>query len=165
MKPTDDYFIYATDMDGTVRYLATMLPHDTVFATGLPSEAILGEFTNGPEDLSPIAFQQNQLFIKFLSYVIGKHAKECPGLLAETRRQKDGFVYILDNRTPTPDGTVPPEDIIGAMEIANGQMIRYHGSLNYRLLTTDGFMQLEAWLKDRLIEELFIIANRTFETL
>ena len=38
-------------------------------------------------------------------------------------------------------------------------MPRFHGSPNYRILTTDGFMQLDPWLKDRLVEELVAIAT------
>ncbi|MCA9178123.1 MAG: hypothetical protein KDB14_26850 [Planctomycetales bacterium] len=164
MTDPDGYYIYDTVSDGTHRYFATLLPHDTGFKSGLPSEAIMGEFTNGLEELTPDAFTQNPLFIKFLAFVIGKHATECPGLIAEAQRQQNGFVYILDKRTPTPDGTVPPEDIIGGVEIANDEMIRFHGSPNYRILTDDGFMQLDGWLKDRLIDELLVVANDTGET-
>ena len=159
VSESDDFYIYDTVIDGTPRYFATLLPHDTGFASGLPSEAIMGEFTNGPEELTPNAFQQNSVFIKFLAYVIGKYAAECPGLIAEAQRQQNGFVYILDKRTPTPDGAVPPEDILGGVEIVDGRMIRFHGSPNYRILTNDGYMQLDSWLKDRLIDELVAVAN------
>ena len=159
MTEADGYYIYDTVVEGSHRYFASLLPHDTGFTAGLPSEAIIGEFTSGPETLTPDAFQQNIEFVKFMAYVIGKHASACPGLIAETRRQQNGFVYILDNRTPTPDDAVPPEDIIGGVEIANGKMLCYHGSPTYRILTDDGFMQLDPWLKDRLIEELVAIAT------
>jgi hypothetical protein len=159
MTDSDGYYIYDTVIDGQRRYFATLLPHDTGFESGLPSEAIMGELTDGPHTLTPDAFQQNERFIQFLAFVIGKHAIGCPGLVAETQRQQNGFVYILDKRTPTPDGAVPPEDIIGGVEIESGQMLRFHGSPNYRILTADGFMQLDSWLKDRLIEELVVIAT------
>ncbi len=159
MTGTDGYYIYDTVVEGRHRYFASLLPHDRGFTTGLPSEAIIGEFTSGPETLTPNAFQQNPEFITFMAYAIGKHASTCPGLIAETRRQQNGFVYILDNRTPTPDDAVPPEDIIGGVEIANGKMLRFHGSPNYQLLTDNGFMQLDPWLKNRLIEELVAIAT------
>lgn len=71
---------------------------------------------------------------------------------------------ILDRRTPTPDDAVPPEDIIGAVEIQNGQMLRFHGSPNYRILTDQGLMQLDNWLKDSLIEELITIVNSKSES-
>src|SRR6185295_5805288 len=106
---------------------------------------IMGEFTCGPETLTPDAFQQNPQFIRFMAVAIGKHCAGCPGLIAETQRQQNGFVYILDKRTPTPDDGVPPEDIVGGVEIQDGQMIRFHGSPNYRILTANGFMQLDGW--------------------
>ena len=158
MTDADGYYIYDTVVDGSHRYFASLLPHDTGFSAGLPSEAIVGEFTRGPETLTPEAFQQNPQFIKFMAYAIGRHAQSCPGLIAEAQRQQNGFVYILDKRTPTPDDGVPPEDIIGGVEIENGEMLRFHGSPNYRILTADGFMQLDSWLKDRLVEELVAVA-------
>jgi hypothetical protein len=159
MTSPDGYYIYDTVIDGRHRYFASPLPHDTGFTDGLPSEAIMGEFTQGPDSLTPETFQQNNPFIQFLASVIGKHANACPGLIAETERQQNGFVYILDKRTPTPDDAVPPEDILGGVEIHNGQMLRFHGSPNYRILTNQGFMQLDDWLKDRLIEELVALAK------
>jgi len=154
MTNSDGYYIYATVVEGSHRYFATLLPHDAGFTAGLSSEAIIGEFTSGPETQTPEAFLQNPKFIEFMAYVIGKHSSTCPELIAETQRQQNGFVYILDKRTPTPDDRVPPEDIIGCVEIENGQMLRFHGSPNYRILTDDGFMQLDPWLKSRLMDEL-----------
>ena len=120
MTNSDGYCIYETVVDGRHRYFASLLPHDTGFDPGLPSEAIVGEFTHGPETLTPEAFQQNSQFIQFMAHAISKHAPLCPGLIAESQRQQNGFVYILDKRTPTPDEGVPPEGIIGGVEIENG---------------------------------------------
>lgn len=163
MNESVGYYIYDTVIDGHHRYFATLLPHDTGFMSGLPSEAIMGELTAGPDSLTPDAFQQNPQFLRFMAYVIGKHASSCPGLIAETHRQQNGFVFILDNRTPTPHDAVPAEDIIGGVEIEKGRMLRFHGSPNYRVLTDRGFMQLDPWLRDRLGEELISIATKDRE--
>src|SRR5262249_21366909 len=40
------------------------------------------------------------------------------GFAEEALRQQDGWIYILDGRTPTPQGAVPPEDISGAFEVS-----------------------------------------------
>lgn len=159
MQNTDPYYLYDTVVDGRHRYFASLLPPNSGFAEGLPGEAIMGEFTRGPGDLTPDAFQQNTQFLQFMAFVISKHCSACPGLMAETQRQQNGYVYILDKRTPTPDDAVPPEDIIGGVEIQDGQMIRYHGSPNYQLITSNGFMQLDDWIKDRVVEELEQIAK------
>ena len=62
MTTSGGYYIYDTVIEGSHRYFASLLPHDAGFTAGLPSEAIMGEFTEGPETLTPEAFQQNPRF-------------------------------------------------------------------------------------------------------
>jgi hypothetical protein len=162
-ESTDKIFVYDTINDGTHRYFASPLPHEYGFATGLPPEAVMGELTNGPDTITPKSFEQNPQFLQFLAAVLGKHSVDCPGLIAETERQQTGYVYILDQRPPTPDDGVPPEDIIGAVEIERGRMLRFHASPNYRLLTKNGFMQLDDWLHERLVAELVALPNVAIE--
>lgn len=56
---------------------------------------------------APETFRQNSKFIQFMADAIGKHALTNPALIAEVR-QPNGFVYILDKRTPTPEDRVGP---------------------------------------------------------
>ena len=46
--------------------------------------------------------------------VIARRGPTLPGLIKEARRQGDGWVYIIDQRTRNPQLHTPPEDIIGA---------------------------------------------------
>ncbi|MBI1374786.1 MAG: hypothetical protein GC159_18860 [Phycisphaera sp.] len=148
-------YIYQTRKDdGTmVNYLSPLKP-DEAFSEGLPAQAVMGEVPATDSELDAGAFKQNKIFLAFLNGVIANHATQCPGLQAEIERQQDGYVYIIDRRTPTPGGEVPPEDIIGAVKIEKGQLLSYHGSPNYRTFTGAGFMQLDPWLHERLMEEL-----------
>jgi hypothetical protein len=148
--------VEAADEQGRMRcYLAAV---DVDLDGGLPGEAILGEFTGGPERLDPDHFTPNPKFLQFLHRVLARHAASAPGFLAEAERQKDGHVYVLDKRTPTPTGAVPPEDIIGAIEIAGGKPLRYVGSPRYAALTIRGQTQLDPWLHARLVDELRALA-------
>lgn len=142
------------------RYFVSPLPNEHVFQHGLPDVAIMGELSEGPEQMVPEKFKQNSAFVRFLGWVITKHSASCPGLLAEAKRQQNGYVYILDLRTPTPDDAVPPEDIIGGVEVKDGELVRFHVSPNYRLFTKDGFMRLDAWIHDRLLEELMSLPSQ-----
>lgn len=159
MASANDCYIYDTVIDGTHRCFAALLPPDAGSVSGLPCEAIMGEFTQGTQALTPDAFKQNPVFIQFVANTISKHAAACPGLIAEARRQQNGCVYILDLRTRDPDADVPPEDIIGYVIVENGQMLRFHSSPNYRILTNQGFPQLDEWFRQRLIDDLSLIAT------
>lgn len=65
-------------------------------------------------------------------------------------------MYLLDARTPDPGGRVPAEDIIGAVEVVEGQLVpgSYQHNPRHRLLTVNGWFrlpdELEAALQRRL---------------
>jgi hypothetical protein len=61
--------------------------------------------------------------------------------MAEAARLGNGWVYIIDQRTPTPGGQVPPEDIIGAFEVKDGDILpgSYRASPNHMILSPNGF--------------------------
>lgn len=93
---------------GQYEYYVSFVPHDFVFQRGLPSEAIMGRLIDGPDLFEPEHFRTNARFLEFLHDVIARHAANCPGLIAEAQRQKEGLVYIIDARTQTPKEEVPP---------------------------------------------------------
>ncbi len=164
-KFPDKIFIYdVTNEDGAQAYYASPLPYEHALANGVPPEAVMGELTNGPDKFNPESFEQNPSFLEFLAGVICKHSVNDPDLLlAETERQQDGYVYLFGKRSPTLDDRVPPEEIMGGVEIKHGLMHRFHASPNYRLLTQDGFLHLDDWLYQRLIAELVALSNAANE--
>ena len=155
-RPECSVFIYhvCDQQDDQCHYYVSPLSHEYGGVSGLPPEAIMGELTEGPERITPECFRPNSVFVKFLQWVIAKHAPRCPDLVAEAKRIQDGYVYIIDGRTQTPEGEVPVEDIIGAVKVEGGQLIGFQGAPGYRILTEDGFVQLDGWTHERLVEEL-----------
>lgn len=135
-----------------VHYLSILGPEQ--FVKGLRSEAILGRLTAGPDRVDPAHFVPNPVFVKFLGWVIARHALGCPGLVAEVARQRDGFVYISDARVQNADGSVAKEDLIGCVEIREGKILRFIGSPNYRAFTAAGPPKIDPWLHERWVEEL-----------
>jgi hypothetical protein len=149
-----DVFIYdVTTPDGEAARFVSLLPPDLANVIGLPGEAVMGKMGEG-EEVGPDNFETNPEFLRFLHWVIGKHGSDCPGIIEACRRQQDGFVYVLDARTPDPTGEVSSEDIIGAVKVENGEPISYEGHSAYRVFTENGFLGLEPWLKEKLIEEI-----------
>src|SRR5712691_1521181 len=119
MNNEGDFVVYEVEVDGAKKRYLSPLPHEIAFQVGLTTEAIIGELANDSDEISIESFKPNPIFKNFLQWVIGKHALSIPTLVAEAKRQHDGYVYVLDLRTPTPDGAVPPEDIIGGFEVNN----------------------------------------------
>ena len=111
--------------DGSKDYV-TLIPPEAAFSQGLAPEAILGVLLRPlgqDEPITPEVFARNRVFAEFLHAVIARHGPEQPGCQAEAKRLGEGWIYIIDQRTPTPEGPVPPEDIIGAFEVKGGEVV------------------------------------------
>ena len=145
--------------EGT-RHYVTCLSHEQVFERGLRGEAILGVLLRpleaGKTQIVPEFFARNSLFVEFLHSLIARLGPQLPGLIAEAKRQGEGWVYLIDQRTPEPANGVPPEDIIGVFEVKSGQIVlgSYRPSPRHLILSANGFLQLEAELQELLLEEL-----------
>jgi hypothetical protein len=143
----------------------TCLSQELIFQQGLPAEAIIGVLLRpleSGEAITPSVFARNRVFVEFMHSVIARRGPELPGLIAEAKRQGDGWVYVVDQRTPTPQGDVPPEDIVGAFEIKNGQVVpgSYRASHKHMILSAGGFFRLGLELQPCLLEELAALTGR-----
>ncbi|MFI5377930.1 MAG: hypothetical protein ACHRHE_01375 [Tepidisphaerales bacterium] len=142
-----------------VKNYVTCLSHEHAFAKGLAPQAIIGVLSRSLEPgeaITPALFARNRVFVDFMHEVIARRAPELPGLIAEARRQGKGLICVIDQRTRTPHGAVPPEDIIGVFVVKSGQVASdsYHPNPNHVILTADGFFQLGSELQPCLLEEL-----------
>jgi len=161
----NNYFVYnvkPSPDEPAVRYLSPLNPADA-YGDGLPPEAVMGELSADADDkdVALESYKQNAKFLVFLHVLIARHGAECPALIAEAERQQDGVIYVVDRRTPDPTGDIPKQDIIGAATVEGAKLVRFHGSPEYRTYTEDGFMQLDPWLHEKLVEELkTLVAKR-----
>jgi hypothetical protein len=152
-------YVCRVDTPEGARDYVTLLPPDVAFAQGLAAEAIVGVLTRplGPgEAITPEVFARNRAFVDFLHDVIARHGPTQPGCRAEAKRLGNGWIYIIDRRTPTPGGPVPPEDIVGAFEVKDGEVVpgSYRPNPNHRILSAHGFFRLDAGLQECLLREL-----------
>jgi hypothetical protein len=143
----------------------TCLSHEHIFQHGLVAEAIIGVLLRPLESgevITPGTFARNRVFVEFMHSVIARRGPELPGLTAEAKRQGEGLVCVVDQRTPTPQGAVPPEDIVGVFEIKNGQVVpgSYQASPKHMILSANGFFRLGSELQPCLLEELAALIGR-----
>jgi hypothetical protein len=152
-------YVCKVDTPEGVKEYVTLLPPDLAFSRGLAPEAIVGvlSHTLGAEErITPEIFARNPIFVQFLHETLARHAPNQPSFRAEARRLGNGWVYIIDGRTRTPGGAVPPEDIIGSLEVKQGEVVpeSYRASPKHRILSRDGFFRLDPELHRCLLEEL-----------
>lgn len=149
--------------EGSKDYV-TCLSHEVFLQHGLPAEAIIGVLLRplkSGEAITPNVFARNRVFVEFMHKVIARRGPDLPGLIAEAKRLGEGWVYVVDQRTPTPQGAVPPEDVVGAFEIKNGQVVvgSYRASPKHLILSANGFFRLGSELQPCLLEELAALAG------
>ena len=142
-----------------VQDLVTLLPSATFFDRGLVPEAIVGKLLRPlarGEQITPDNFARNRPFVDFLHRFLADEAPRTAACRAEAARMGNGFVYIIDQRTATPAGDVPPEDIVGVLQAANGEVVAgsYKPNPNHRILSERGFFRLGAHLEALLVESL-----------
>jgi hypothetical protein len=153
------FHVYRVKLPEGLKDVVSLVPQEAAFESGFASEAIVGVCTQLLEkgDRITVAnFRPNKQFVELLHGIIAAQGPQLPALQAEARRQVAGWVYIIDGRTPTPGGEVPPHDIIGVFAVKDGAIVpnSYQPNPNHRILSTDGLFQLEPTLRARLMERV-----------
>jgi hypothetical protein len=153
------YHLYDVETEeGWVSMIAVLAPEQAI-EEGLPSPAVVGTVPRGTAQISPETFSPNPEFSAFLSYVIGKHGADMPGLREQAAAQGDGWIYMVDLRTGDAEEQVESEDILGAFQAADGKIVAdsYRANPNHRVLTARGLLEIDDWLYERLVEELLAL--------
>jgi hypothetical protein len=162
-------YIYNVDTGSGPGWVLSTVGPDVILDTGLCSEAILGTLSSdmpSPDTrptIAPDRLSQNPAFVDNLATVIAAGVVDLVELRREASRQGDGFVYLLDGRTQTPLGQVPPVDVLGAVAVEGGELVpgSYQHNRHHRLLTADGFFRLPAELEAALATDLNARCYRT----
>ena len=139
--------------------IASLVSQEVAFEKGLLPESIIGYFVNQVfnEEIIPDNFIRNSLFVDLLHKSIKEFAPQTKSFLNTARKLKNGSVYVIDQRTPDPNGAVPSEDIIGAFEIKNSEFIKdsYTRNNNHKILSQNGFFNLGNELFEYLLNMLY----------
>ncbi len=144
--------------EGERDYL-TLLPPDITAKHGLISEAIVGMLAVPPGAEAPAVTHEssarNAEFVKFMHETIARAGPQYEGLMAAAKNQGNGWVYIVDLRLPGNE-KAEPEDIIGAFQAKDGQIVpgSYSPNPEHRVLSRRGFFRLDAGLHQILVQEL-----------
>jgi hypothetical protein len=137
------------------RALSFLTPEQATRLGGLPAEAVVGVFLGDAVNVQQ--FQPNRVFVDFMHDVIRRRGPEDPSLRAAAAEQGEGWLYVIDQRTPEgPQGRVPPEDIIGGFKVEHGHVVAecYWANEHHRVFTHNGIVRLPPSLHEALLREL-----------
>ncbi|MEO5890525.1 MAG: hypothetical protein ABIQ31_09745 [Ferruginibacter sp.] len=138
--------------------LSLLTPEEVSKAGKLSPEVICGMFESKEPD--PAFFRENKIFVDFMHYIIETKGNELPSLNEAAKDQKNGYLYLVDFRTPEGImGNVPPEDIIGAFTVENGEIVQnsYQQNTAHKIYTKNGLVKLPPGLHELFIEALIKI--------
>lgn len=154
-RPLYTYIVRVSDQ---VRESVSMLPPEFVAEHGLPRPAIAGIFTKPaakrgqpPWD----SFWVNPDFLQIVHEVVAALAPTMEALQSAARQQGDGWVYVLDDRSPDA-AQVPIEDVVGGFAVAGGEIDTgsYRPNPEWALVGPRGRFRLPAPLTDHVMSRL-----------
>jgi hypothetical protein len=154
--PVEVVFVRNADGD---RDCVTLVPAAVAFSKGLVPEAIVGQLLRLMKDggsVTPDNFARNPVFVELLHTVVARECPKTARCVAEAKSIGNGYLYVIDQRTPTPDDAVPPEDIVGAFEVKDGAVTpaSYKANPNHRILSSRGFCRLGPHLNACVVKEV-----------
>ena len=155
----NEFSLCRVDTGEGMQEYVTLVTSEIFCSRGLLPEAIVGVVSRpleSDERITPDVFVRNRVFVEFMHEVITRYAPKDPAFQTTASRQGDGWIYVIDQRTPDPAGTVPPEDIIGGFQIANGKVIpeSYQRNSKHVIFSSKGFFDLGANLNGALVDEV-----------
>ena len=144
--------------EGPVSMIA-VLPPESAVEGGLPSPAIVGTVPKGATEITLENFTPNPEFSDFLNFVIAKYGVDDPALQEQAKEQGDGWIYMVDLRAGEDEETVASEDLLGAFRVEGGQVApgSYRVNPDHLLLSERGLVQVDEWVRERLVEELLAL--------
>jgi hypothetical protein len=164
MNDAEIFVCCVDELEGVKDYV-TLISPEFFSSHGLCPEAIVGVITRPlatGESITSEVFASNRVFVEFMHDVIAQHGPLQPDFQAEARRLGDGFVYVIDQRTPDPGGSVPPHDIVGSFQVTNGKVVpgSYNRNPNHVILSADRFFSLGPNLDHKLRDEMLACYSR-----
>jgi hypothetical protein len=125
----------AADRHRVVAYLA---PAEVAARGALPPESVIGRIDGD-------TFTPNPGFVALLHRVVAEAAPRDAAFQRAAAAQREGWVYVIDLRTPQgPHGDVPFADIIGGFPVTDGTIAAkgYWSNGDYAAWSADGITRL-----------------------
>ena len=121
----EDFYVYRVTFPEGFRDIVSLVRPGTSFEGGLAGNAVLGTcrrlLTKG-DKVTPENFIPSGTFVRLLHAVIVALGPKTRELQRAARQQAEGWVYLIDARTPDPSGEVPPRGRAGASRVDDAQL-------------------------------------------
>ncbi len=144
--------IYEVETDGVSHHIVCFLDAVLAGARGIDSQAVVGEFTPGPEgQFDPATFQLNPEFIEVFTQYMNEDSAHTAQVIKEAAANPSAWLYVLDPRHPaSPDTEPPASDVLGCFAVDDhGQVVPNSFQYNQDHILFDPAQGVSGILADR----------------
>lgn len=122
----------------------------------IPNKLRVGFLSINPVDGRINNFKANDEFQELLHSIIKNSLKNNLELQDAACRHKNGSIMILEKRNRENSENLSSEDLIGTVEIKNGEIVEYTYQRNseHRLLSKNGFFRPEDYFLEKIKNEI-----------
>ena len=149
--------VVSVDVEENItKHYVTFVSSELIFTKGVLGSVILGEVDKlETQDFDfETGFRANSLFRQTLFYFMQTEMSLDPSFIQGAVNQGDGYLHVIDQRTPTPQGRVPNYDILGAFKVTSGKLGAFEGNDVYRIRTENGFCDFGKSINAKLNQHL-----------
>lgn len=105
------------------------------------------------------SFKVNREFKEMLNNFCSNFVPNQENFIEQAESERDGWMYVIDQRADDPAGRVPPDDVIGGFKIERGEVVEYKPNPNYRVYSERGFTDLGGKLNRQFYDYMLSIIN------
>ncbi|HEU4717092.1 MAG TPA: hypothetical protein VFU15_04635 [Bacteroidia bacterium] len=152
-----DCYLVQVGKGAETLHLLTPFSNEELAGNNSRSEFFIGRLVKPEEGVKPENISFNLDFLVAMHQVVREVMAEDPEVTEKAKEQENGFVFIVDRRSPE-DSEVEKEDIIGIF-LCNERKTdaaRYRPNPDYKLISKRGMgmlpMTAEVELKRRILE-------------
>lgn len=148
-------YTYTVTIDNVERAVLSVADPEDAFNKGLISRGIIGYLKQKDKEVHPENITYNADFVELFQKAIKTAALNSDDLMKSARQQKNGFIYIVDQRTKDQNET-KAMDILGSFEVTEGQLNSdsFQFNPNYQIISIEGLFRLPDNFEKALLNEI-----------
>ena len=148
-------YTYTVTIDDVERDILSFTEPDTAFSKGLANKSIVGYLKEREAEVHPDNIIYNPDFVELFVRTVKSTALATEELMKAAIQQRNGFIYIVDQRTREQNET-KSKDILGSFEVTDGNLNAdsFQFNPNYQIISSDGLFKLPDNFEKAILDEI-----------
>lgn len=150
-----DCYLYSLPGENETLHLLSPLDSEALAGKATRSEFFIGRLLDPEKGTAPENISFNADFLVLVHQVVRELMLTDPAVKAEIEKQENGFVFIIDQRSPTSEEVIK-EDVIGIYLVNDRQtdISKYRPNPDYLLIGRNGVAVFNDKVEEELVRRL-----------